>query len=69
MQQGAVTKIYRKAAHIPLSDNNRNIWYASPDLRESLRKMWSDPKPYFGVIQSNVPEHEIEAVLAAIQEL
>ncbi len=67
MQQGDVTKWYRKT-RIPLSDNDRNIWYASSDLCDRLRKMWSDPKPYFGVIQSNVPEHEVETVIAALKQ-
>ncbi len=68
MQQGPVTNWYRKA-RIPLSNNDRNIWYASSNLCESLKKMWSNPKPYFGVIQSNVPEHQVETVIASIQNL
>lgn len=68
MQKGSVTKWYRKA-QIPLSDNTRNIWYASTNLKDSLKKMWSDPKPYFGVIQSNVPENEVETVIAALRTI
>lgn len=68
MQQGSVTQWYRRA-QIPLSDNTRNIWYVSTNLHDSLRKMWSDPKPYFGVIQSNVPEHEVETVVATLRTL
>lgn len=66
MQQGSVTNWYR-CTRVRLSDNNRNIWYASQNLTESLRKMWVHPRPYFGVIQSNVPEHTVENVLAAMQ--
>jgi hypothetical protein len=68
IQQGAVTNWYHKA-RIPLSDNRRNIWYASADLHKILQKMWSDPKPYFGVIQSNVPEHEVETIIATLKLL
>lgn len=68
MQQGPVTHWYR-GTRVRLSDNARNVWYASPDLCESLWKMWSDPKPYFGVIQSNVPEHEVETVITTLQKL
>lgn len=66
MQQAPVTNWYR-GTRVRLSDNNRNIWYASHNLCESLQNMWSDPKPYFGVIQSNVPEHKVETVISALR--
>lgn len=66
--QGPVTDWYR-GSKVRLSDNQRNVWFRASDLTESLRNMWSDPKPYFGVIQSNVPENEVDAVVNAIQTI
>lgn len=48
--------LYR-GSPIRLSDNDTNIWYHSGNLEESIKKMWKNKKQYFGVIQSNVPEH------------
>lgn len=51
-----------------LSDGNTSIWYAVPDLTAALRKMQKNKRQYFGVIQSNVPEHTVEAVEKAWQD-
>lgn len=61
-------KLYKKSV-IPLSDNSTNIWFNNNNLDESVKRMLQNKKQYFGVIQSNVPEHTYTAVERAIKRL
>ena len=69
MQLGVVKDVY-KGSYLRISDGTKSVWYASDDLAQKLREMYNNRgKQYFGVIQSNVPEHHVEHVEIAMKEI
>lgn len=56
--------VYR-GSRIRPSDGATSIWYRTSDLVEAVRRMRQNKRQYFGVIQSNVAAHTVEAVEAA----
>jgi hypothetical protein len=67
-QDGNHTKLY-KAGRLQLSDGATNIWFKAPDLKAKLKAMFANKNQYFGVIQSNVNEHEVNVVVEALKSL
>jgi hypothetical protein len=60
-------KLYRRSK-IPLSDNATNIWFYNGNLKESIKNLFENKKQYFGVIQSNVPEHNYTDIEKEVKE-
>lgn len=65
LEEGRLKELYR-GSRIRLSDGNTSVWYAQEDLTAKLRSMLQNKHQYFGVIQSNVPEHTVDAVIKAL---
>jgi len=60
-------KLYRRSK-IPLSDNATNIWFYNGNLKENIKKLFENKKQYFGVIQSNVPEHNYTVIEKEVKD-
>lgn len=63
IREGRLANVYKRG-RLPFSDSSTNIWITPKNLRLSLRKLLQNRKQWFGVIQSNVLEHSIDAVVA-----
>jgi hypothetical protein len=68
LMQAKKLALYQRG-RIPLSDNHTNIWVNAPDLHESITKLVENTKQYFGVIQSNASDHEVDKVEALLHTL
>lgn len=64
MQEKRLSRWYR-GSRTRLSDGKTNIWFAEKDLVQKMRAMLANRGQYFGVIQSNVPEHTVDTVVDA----
>ena len=67
MAEGVLKDTYR-GSKVRLSDGGTSIWFAVDDLPGKIRVMMDNKRQYFGVIQSNVPEHTVSFVSAAFAE-
>lgn len=67
IQDKQLQTVYR-GSRVRISDGSKSVWYACPNLAEKVRIMKNNPYQYFGVIQSNVPEHTIDVVVASMKE-